>query len=87
MSEAETKSKREMAGGEGTAVWSPEPSTRDGSGRRLRVFPVLITLATVAVAGALGWAMWNAYMGAPWRGTAPCASMSSETYNGLGPMT
>jgi len=23
-------------------------------------------LATIAVAGALGWAMWNAYMGAPW---------------------
>ena len=34
--------------------------------RRLRIFPLLITLAALAVAGALGWAMWNAYMGAPW---------------------
>ena len=28
--------------------------------------PILITLATVALAGLLGWAMWDAYMGAPW---------------------
>ncbi len=33
---------------------------------RLRIVPVLITLATTAVAIVLGWAMWNAYMGAPW---------------------
>jgi multidrug resistance efflux pump len=26
----------------------------------------LITLATTAIAVAVGWAMWNAYMGAPW---------------------
>src|SRR3981081_136246 len=32
----------------------------------LRIVPVLITLATTAVAIVLGWAMWNAYMGAPW---------------------
>ena len=31
-----------------------------------RVGPVLITLTTVATAGILGWAMWDAYMGAPW---------------------
>ena len=30
------------------------------------MIPFLITLATVALAGLLGWAMWNAYMGAPW---------------------
>ena len=34
--------------------------------RRLRIFPLLITLATVAVAVGLGQAMWDAYMGAPW---------------------
>ena len=34
--------------------------------RGLRIFPLLITLATVAVAVALGWGMWDAYMGAPW---------------------
>jgi multidrug resistance efflux pump len=32
----------------------------------LRVGPFLITLTTVATAGILGWAMWGAYMGAPW---------------------
>jgi RND family efflux transporter MFP subunit len=26
----------------------------------------VITLATIVVAGALGWGMWDAYMGAPW---------------------
>ena len=30
------------------------------------MLPVLITLATVALAGLLGWAMWGVYMGAPW---------------------
>jgi multidrug resistance efflux pump len=34
--------------------------------RLLRVGPFLITLATVAAAGFFGWAMWGAYMGAPW---------------------
>jgi multidrug resistance efflux pump len=28
--------------------------------------PFLITLTTAATAGILGWAMWDAYMGAPW---------------------
>jgi multidrug resistance efflux pump len=31
-----------------------------------RIVPVLITLATTAVAIVLGWTMWNAYMGTPW---------------------
>jgi multidrug resistance efflux pump len=31
-----------------------------------RVGPVLITLTTAAAAGILGWAMWGAYMAAPW---------------------
>jgi multidrug resistance efflux pump len=31
-----------------------------------QVGPLLITLTTVATAGILGWAMWDAYMGAPW---------------------
>jgi multidrug resistance efflux pump len=34
--------------------------------RRLRVIPFLVTLATVALAGPLGWAMWGVYMAAPW---------------------
>jgi multidrug resistance efflux pump len=34
--------------------------------RRLRIVPLLITFTTTALAGVLGWAMWEAYMGAPW---------------------
>jgi multidrug resistance efflux pump len=66
MSDVQTKSKREAAVDAPAAVWSPEPAPREAPRRRLRILPLLITLATIAVAGALGWAMWNAYMGAPW---------------------
>ena len=33
---------------------------------RVRVTPILVTLAAVTLAGLLGWAAWNNYMGAPW---------------------
>jgi len=66
MSEVGTKSKREAAADSPAAVWSPEPTPRETPRRRLRILPLLITLATIAVAVALGWAMWDAYMGAPW---------------------
>jgi multidrug resistance efflux pump len=42
----------------------PEP--RSHAGRRVRVMPILVTLAAVAFAGSLGWAAWNVYMEAPW---------------------
>jgi multidrug resistance efflux pump len=42
------------------------PPPRIAPRRRLRIFPLLITLAAVAVAVVLGRAMWDAYMGAPW---------------------
>ena len=48
------------------------PSARDigaaakRHARPLRVGPFLITLTTVGIAGLFGWAMWGAYMGAPW---------------------
>src|SRR5262249_7063225 len=48
------------------AVWSPGSSAQQTPRRRLRVLPLLITLATIAVAVVLGWAMWDAYVGAPW---------------------
>jgi RND family efflux transporter MFP subunit len=32
----------------------------------VRIVSILLTLAVVALAAALGWAMWDAYMGAPW---------------------
>ena len=34
--------------------------------RRFRMIPFLITLITVALAVALGWAAWDTYMGMPW---------------------
>ncbi len=42
------------------------PKPRSHAGRRVRVMPILITLAAVALAGLLGWAAWDIYMGAPW---------------------
>jgi multidrug resistance efflux pump len=36
------------------------------AGRRMEIRSFLITLATVALAGLLGWAMWGVYMEAPW---------------------
>jgi len=66
MSEVETKAKREAAVDAPAAVWSPEPEPRETARRHLRILPFLTTLVALAVAGALGWAMWNAYMGAPW---------------------
>src|SRR5437660_1888352 len=66
MSDVETKSKREAAADSPAVVWSPERTPRETSRRRLRLLPLLITLATIAAAVVLGRAMWDAYMGAPW---------------------
>ena len=66
MSEVETRSKREAATDTPATVWSPEPAHRETARRRLRILPLLITLVAIAAAGALGWGMWDAYMGAPW---------------------
>jgi multidrug resistance efflux pump len=50
-----------VLGPETWPVWlGEEPAAR------LRLLPLLITLATVAVAVVLGRTMWDAYMGAPW---------------------
>src|SRR6266446_2075820 len=66
MSDVETKSRRETAVDSPASVWSPEPTPRETPRRRLRILPLLITLAVIAVAVVLGRAMWDAYMGAPW---------------------
>src|SRR6266849_6327049 len=66
MPDAETKARRETTEGGGQDVWAPPPDTRATTKPRIRIVPVLITLATVALAVALGWAMWDAYMGSPW---------------------
>jgi multidrug resistance efflux pump len=44
----------------------PEPVSRAPERPRTRIIPFLLTLATVALAGLLGWMMWEAYMGTPW---------------------
>ena len=66
MSDVETKSKRDIPAGTPAEVWSPAPVPRPLFRRRLRILPLLITLVAIAVAGVLGRAMWNTYMGAPW---------------------
>jgi len=45
---------------------APPPESRAPVGHLLPIMPVLITLATVALAAVLGWGMWRVYMGAPW---------------------
>jgi len=65
MTVAELRSKPDKVNDRG-AIRSPGESTGGFVRRRVRVLPVLITLATAAVAAALGWATWSAYMGAPW---------------------
>src|SRR3954468_21093045 len=66
MSDVEAKSKREAKVDSPAAVWSPEPAARNTPRRRLRILPLLITVAVIAVAVVLGRAMWEVYMGAPW---------------------
>ena len=46
-----------------TRSFEPKPGDpRHG----MRILPFLITLATVALAVPLGWAMWGVYLAAPW---------------------
>ena len=77
MPDVEIKSKRDTTPGDRDSVLPsepafrddvsiPEPATRDRTGPHLRILPVLITLAAVGLAVPLAWAMWDAYMGAPW---------------------
>src|SRR4051795_430165 len=67
MTVAEVTSKRDKAVDdlERDAPSRP-PESRVATRRRLEIRPFLITLAAVALAGLLGWAMWGVYMEAPW---------------------
>ena len=65
MSEPETKSERGKSADLDVFRFA-QPIGPKTHKRRLRIVPLLITFTTTALAGVLGWAMWEAYMGAPW---------------------
>ena len=50
----------------GSDVLRRVASDRDHVKSRIPVLPILITLSTIAVAALFAWAMWQAYMSAPW---------------------
>jgi multidrug resistance efflux pump len=52
--------------GRGSDAALRQASGRDVAKPRFRIVPILITLVAVALAAWLGWAMWQAYMAAPW---------------------
>jgi len=62
MTEPDTEAKRAEAPHRREPSWSPHLSARP----RLRLAPFLVTAVTAGLAIAFGWAMWEAYMGAPW---------------------
>jgi len=62
MSDVEAKSERGKSA-DLRIVSSAQSAARAIHRTRIRIIPVLITLATTALAVGLGWAMWNAYMG------------------------
>jgi multidrug resistance efflux pump len=69
MTVTEITSKRGVMDDDRAAVRPVAPVSDPTAKRRaqhLQVGRFLITLATVALAGLLGWAMWGTYMGAPW---------------------
>jgi multidrug resistance efflux pump len=59
-------SKRGKTIDDGAGAVSPTPESSVPARRRIRIGRLLITLATLVLAGALGSAAWGAYMGAPW---------------------
>jgi multidrug resistance efflux pump len=66
MTVTEVTSKRSATDRDQDAAPSPMPTSRAPAKRRMQAMPLLITIATVALAVLLGCAMWGAYMAAPW---------------------
>src|SRR5215469_5121449 len=67
MVDVDVKTRREAEEETAAIARSAGPAPPRAMPRRgLRIFPLLITLAVIAVAVVLGRAMWDAYMGAPW---------------------
>jgi multidrug resistance efflux pump len=61
-----TSERSETADDGDKTVLSPPPESRAVTRRRKEIGRFLTTLAAVALAGLLGWKMWDVYMGAPW---------------------
>jgi multidrug resistance efflux pump len=66
MSEVEARAKTIPERPDPGPAWLPDPLTPPAPERKKRIMPALLTTLVVAVAAFLGWAMWDAYMGAPW---------------------
>jgi multidrug resistance efflux pump len=66
MTVTEVAPKRGKAADDPGTFRSPMPVSREPERPRMRIIPFLLTLATVALAGLLGWGMWEVYMGTPW---------------------
>ena len=66
MSDPDAETKPERKNADLHVVRSAQPAVRNMRKAPIRTVPLLITLATTVFAAVLGWAMWNAYMGAPW---------------------
>src|ERR1700744_90375 len=63
---SDAKNKSEDASTDLRIVRSLPPTACNMHKARIRIIPLLITLATTGCAVVFGSAMWNAYMGAPW---------------------
>jgi RND family efflux transporter MFP subunit len=66
MSSVEARSKQVTEESHGPPAPRRAPVALDSAKRRIPVAPILITLATSAVAALLAWAGWETYMAAPW---------------------
>jgi multidrug resistance efflux pump len=64
MSQAELHTR--VSAREPQAMPAPPPSDALAPARRLHAVPVLVTLTTLVLAGLAAWAMWQAYVAAPW---------------------
>jgi multidrug resistance efflux pump len=65
MSDAEEKSEGGKSA-EIRVVRSAEPTARNVHKKQIQIVPFVVTLATTGLAGLLGWATWNTYVGTPW---------------------
>src|SRR5882672_5535591 len=66
MSSIKLRSEHVVRQGDGNDGTPHVATDRDNTKSRIPLAPILITLGTVAVAALLAWAMWEAYMVAPW---------------------